>query len=171
MWKHNLRDNTGSAFVELALIVPTLVLMVIGAAELGRIGYAAVEVSNAARAGVAYGAQSATVDQDFPNMQLAARDDAPNLNTLVATATGSCVCEAVTSSTGAIKRTAISVCSGPAATIPTDCGTSKTAGVTNYVVNYVQVSTTATVTTMFHYPGIPASFTLHGLAKMRVEDE
>jgi Flp pilus assembly protein TadG len=171
MWKHNLRDNTGSAFVELALIVPTLVLMVIGAAELGRIGYAAVEVSNAARAGVAYGAQSATVDQDFPNMQLAARDDAPNLNTLVATATGFCVCETVTSSTGAVARKSISVCSGTGSTISSQCGTSTTAGVTNYVVNYVQVSTTATVTTMFHYPGIPASFTLHGLAKMRVEDE
>jgi hypothetical protein len=56
-------------------------------------------------------------------------------------------------------------------TIPTDCGTSITPGVTNFVANYVQASTTATVKTMFRYPGIPSSFALHGFSKMRVEQQ
>ena len=36
------------------------------------------------------------------------------------------------------------------------------------IVDYVQANTTATVNTMFNYPGIPSSFTLHGFAQMRV---
>ena len=169
--KIKLRDNSGSAFVELAIILPILTLLVIASAELGRIAYAAIEVSNAARAGVAYGAQSNLTAKDSAGIKLAAKDEAPNVTSLNATATDSCVCETVTTSTGAIKRTAIHVCSGSSSTLAADCPTSTTSTTVNYVVNYVSVSTSATVSTMFHYPGIPSSFSLSGFAQMRQEQD
>jgi hypothetical protein len=145
--------------------------MLVGAAEFGRIAYAAMEVTNAARAGVAYGSQNNLTSLDSTGMQTAAIDDARDVDSLTATPSTSCVCESVTSSTGAIKTTPISVCTGTSATISITCPTVTAAGVTNYVVTYVQVKTKATVNTMFHYPGIPTSFTLHGFAKMRLQQD
>jgi Flp pilus assembly protein TadG len=120
MAKYNLRDNNGSALIETALILPILTLMLIGAAEMGRIGYAAIEVTNAPRAAVAVGAQStqtAQAAQTNGSMQTAATADAPDLPAVTVTPGSSCVCEAVNASTGAVNQTAISVCSGDSSTI------------------------------------------------------
>ncbi len=171
MVKLNSRNDSGSAFVELALILPLLSLVLIGAAELGRIAYFAIEVSNAARAGAAYGAQSGTTSASSNSaaVQTAALDDAPELanaaSTFTATAATLQDCETVNTNNG-------SVTENPSTPVPypmtTACATSTTNGITNTIVNYVQVTTTATVSTMFHYPGIPRSFTLNGFAQMRV---
>lgn len=171
MIRKKLSDTSGGAFVELAVILPVLTFLMIGAAEFGRIAYAAIEVSNAARAAVAYGSQTNLTAIDSAGMQTAASDDAPDVSSVVATSSTSCVCESITTSTGAIQRTAISICSGDSSTLSVNCPTSTTAGLTNLVVNYVQVRTQATVNTMFHYPGIPTSFTLHGFAKMRIQQD
>ena len=48
--------ESGGALVETALTMPLLVILVLGAVELARVAYAAIEVSNAARAAVSYGA-------------------------------------------------------------------------------------------------------------------
>ncbi len=53
-------ENTGAAIVETALIVPIFSAMLVGAVEFATVSYAAVEVSNAAEAGVQYGVQSAS---------------------------------------------------------------------------------------------------------------
>jgi hypothetical protein len=37
------------------------------------------------------------------------------------------------------------------------------------IVLYVQVTTTAPVNTIFHFPGIPSTVTLRGFATMRAE--
>lgn len=170
MMKNKLSDSAGSAFVELALVLPILMFLIISSAEFGRIAYAAIEVSNAARAGVAYGAQT-NLTNISSNIQQAAQSEAPNISSLSTTASTSCVCETVTTSTGAVQRTAISICSGTASTIAADCPESTTSSTVHYVVNYVTVHTSATVTTMFHYPGIPSSFTLNGFAEMRQEQD
>jgi Flp pilus assembly protein TadG len=169
--KYKLRDTAGSAFIELAIVLPILTVLVIASAEMGRIAYAAIEVSNAARAGVAYGAQTDFTARDSAGIKLAAQDEAPDVTSLTATPVNACVCESVTTATGGIARTPISVCSGDSSTIATDCPTSTSATVVNYVVNYVSVSTSATVSTMFHYPGIPSSYSLSGYAKMRLEQD
>jgi len=159
-----LRNDRGSAFVELALVLPILTLVLIGAAELGRMAYFAIEVSDAARAGVAYGAQGSTPAVDFPGITAAAKKSAADVPSLSVTTTDPCVCENVNSSTGTVVITPILPnCAGQGSTVNTLCPPT-----VNIQVNYVQVSTSATVSTMFHYPGIPSSFTLTGFAKMRV---
>lgn len=168
MRMRNLRNDGGSALVELALVLPLLCLLLVGSVELGRIAYFAIEVSDAARAGVAYGSQSAATAGDTGNIADAAKFAAADLPTLVATSSSPCVCETITSSTGTdTTAPIIGACGGVGSTAAAQCST-LAPGVTKLVINYVQVNTTATVSTMFHYPGIPTSFTLHGFAQMRV---
>jgi Flp pilus assembly protein TadG len=168
MTRHHSHWDDGSAFVEVALVLPLLILIIIGGAELGRIAYFAIEVSNAARAGVAYAAQSSTTATNTTEIQSAAQADAPNLPTLAASASQACVCETITTSSGATSSTPITTCSGTGSTAGTQCPPSTSTSTINNIVDYVQVSTSASVTTMFQYPGIPTSFALKGFAKMRV---
>src|ERR1700733_8939384 len=74
-----LRDTAGGALVELALLIPVFVALLLGAAEFARLAYAGIEVSNAARAGVAYGSQSSTTASDITGMQTAATNDGANV--------------------------------------------------------------------------------------------
>lgn len=170
MLKRNLHKDTGSAFVELALVTPLLLLMMIGAAELGRIAYFAIEVSNAARAAVAYGSQTTSTAGDFPGMKNAAIKDASSIASLTfpQDPSNACICETANSNTGVTTSTAQTSC---ASVSIVTCPTSTATGVTNTIVEYVQASTQAQVSTMLHYPGIPSSFTLHGFAQMRVIQE
>src|SRR5437870_10570670 len=50
-------SQRGSAIVELTLLVPLFLLMLLGTADFARVFYTALSVSQAARAGVQYGAQ------------------------------------------------------------------------------------------------------------------
>jgi Flp pilus assembly protein TadG len=144
-----IRDDIGQALVELALMFPIFILLLVGAAEFGRLAYAAIEVSNAARAGASYGSQTHITASDFANIELAATQDAANISGLTATAADSCAC----SSGGAITcSTALTTCPSPAR-----------------IIEYVQVNTTGIVDPLFHYPGLPTTFTLTGQAIMRVE--
>jgi|GEM_PF-1222388 hypothetical protein len=52
------RSESGSALVETALIFPVLLLLLLGAVELGDISYRATEMSNAARAAAQYAAMN-----------------------------------------------------------------------------------------------------------------
>jgi Flp pilus assembly protein TadG len=144
-----IRDDIGQSFVELALVLPVLILLLVGAAEIGRLAYASIEVSNAARAGVAYGAQNHTTASDSPGIRLAATQDAPNIPNITATATQVCTCS---------NGTAIT-CSnaGTACVLP------------GRIIESVQVTTSAAIDTLFHLPAIPNTVTMRGQATMRVE--
>lgn len=169
MLKHKLHSNAGSAIVELALTLPMLTLLVIGAAEIGRMAYAAIEVTEAARAAVAYGSQNSNAAADVTGMTNAANAAAPDVSSLLTFTNGSpnfaCVCDTISSS-GAVSTSPSTPGSCGSVTI-TSCTTISSTEIQK-PVSYVQVFTQATVPTMFHYPGIPRSFTLHGWAQMRV---
>ncbi len=140
-----MHEDSGQAFVELALSMTILVLLLTGAAEFGRLAYAGIEVSNAARAGVGYGAQNHITASDNAGMQSAATNDGSNVAGLTATATHFCSCSNGNASTCA----------------PTDCAGAR-------IIEYVQVNTTASVDPLFHVPGLPRTYTLNGQAIMRV---
>jgi Flp pilus assembly protein TadG len=145
-----LRDTTGAALVELALVVPVFIALLLGAAELARLAYASIEVSNAARAGVAYGSQSSSTASDLTGMQTAATNDGGNVTGLSATASQFWACSS--SSVPYVQLSSPPTCTGTG----------------NHLLNYVQVTTTATVDPLVHLPGLPSTFTLRGLAIMRV---
>lgn len=82
------RDDRGQALIELAISIPLLMLLLLGATELGRLAYAAIEVSNAARAAAQFaaygGAYSATSGSGFDEtgMLAAAKADAGELSSV-----------------------------------------------------------------------------------------
>jgi Flp pilus assembly protein TadG len=146
----SVHDTVGQAFVELALVLPIFLLLLLGTAEFGRLAYASIEVANAARAGVAYAAQNHITASDTARIQLAATQAAPNVTSMGTPAvTLSCSCSDGTAITCANAGTN---CISPAR-----------------IIEYVQVNTSASVNTAFHYPGISNRVTLQGQAIMRVE--
>jgi Flp pilus assembly protein TadG len=151
--RHGLKDEQGQSFVELALTLPVLTVILLGAAEFGRLAYAAIEVSNAARAGVAYGSQTLITAADITGMKNAATNDGSDILTwasvgLSATAFQTCKCSNGTAVTCANAGT---TCVSPA-----------------HVLLYVQVNTQATVDPLFYVYGLPKSYALKGQAIMRV---
>lgn len=148
--------ESGQALLELALVLPFLILLLIGALEFGIISYAAIEVSNAAEAGALYGSQNRANAANTAGMILTAQNDASNLVTVTANATTSCSCQ---STTGTYTPATPGTCSPP----PSCASPSQ-------VVEWVTVTTSSTIDPAFHYPtaGIPTTITLHGQATMRV---
>jgi Flp pilus assembly protein TadG len=146
-------SETGQALVELALALPLLISLIIGAIDLGRLVYMAVGASNAAHAGAQYGCQNPATAADLTGMQTAAANDASDLvgagnGNLAATATNFCQC-----ADGSGQSLS---CASPPACANT------------HVVEYVNVSTTVNYTPWFAYPGVPSSVTVHGSAVMQV---
>ena len=147
------RRDAGQAFVEIALTLPVLIALLVGAAEFARVAYVAIEVSNAAKAAVAYGAQSPTTVSDTTGIQNAAILDAgdlsPALTTSNVTVSTSGVC-----SSGAACTGANSTCTN------TDCQTNPG----DHIETVLRVGTSYNFSPVIHVPGLPTSYTLHGSA-------
>lgn len=71
----NARDEHGQALIEVALTMPLLLLLMLGAVEFGRLAFAAIEVSNSAKAAAQYGAQNHLTALDLPGMLQAAQNE------------------------------------------------------------------------------------------------
>lgn len=165
--KLRLRDNRGSALVELALTAPLFVSLMMGAVELGRLAYFAIEVENSARAGASYGSVNygnafSTAGQN--NTQQAAKNDAPDISNLtVNTPLTYCVCETLSTS-GTATFSSVLSCSN--STITSCNGESSTTQY--YVLDYVKVDTQATIDPLVHLPGLPNTYTIIGSSRLRV---
>ena len=142
---HQRRQSRGQAAVELALCMPILLTLFIAVAETGRAFYIAISVSNAARAGVQYGAQNLSTAGDNAGMRQAAINDAPNIAGMTVVATHFCKCSDGSAST----------------CLATDCAGS-------HRLLYAQVNTSAQYTPVINYAGIMHTTTVPGIAVMRV---
>ena len=129
--------------------MPLFILILAGTADFARFAYASIEVTNAARAGVQYGAQNYLTAIDLAGMKQAAINDSPDVSSLLATATNYCTCTGGTVITCA---NAAAKCLAP-----------------NRIIQFVQVTTTAKLNPLFQYPGLPTTLTLNGQASLRVE--
>ena len=146
-----LQSQTGASLVELAFVIPFLVLLALGAIDFGRAYYLSIEVANAARAGAQYGAANGNLT-NLSGMQTAANQDAFDVPGGVAPiAVWGCECSDGSS--------AVELCSSPP-TCP---------GGPIYLVDYVQVNTSATYQLIIPWPGGASSIPLSGQAKIRVE--
>lgn len=137
--------------VEVALCLPLFLILILGTMEIANIGWAAIQVQNAARAGAAFGSQSRATAADATDIATAAKNDAPKLTSMVVTSGTACQC--INTTTGA----------------PTGAACNLAACPSPYLITVqVQVNTSAAVTPLVHYPGLPASYTLKGRAIMDV---
>jgi Flp pilus assembly protein TadG len=135
--------SRGQSFVEFAIVVPVLLLILLVIADFSRVFYTAIELNNAARAGTQYGIQSPANAADTAGMVQAAKNDASGISGVSATASEYCEC--VDGSTQACN-------SG------SPCRDMRV---------YVEVDTSGTFQTLLNYPGIPASTSLNGKSVMR----
>ena len=139
------RDG-GQVLVELALVLPLLLLMLLGVMDMGRLAYLALEVTNAARAGAMYGSQTYTSAANSGLMIQAAQDDA---NVTLKTASGAQSCR----------------CSGGTADISCTAATCPSG---QRLVTYVTVTAAVDYVPWLPYPGVPDTLTITRTASMRV---
>ena len=153
--KRILRGRGGNALVETALTLPMLLALLLGAAELGRVAYVAIEVQNAARAAAQYATMNGgafnsndSSGLDTTGMLNAAQADAGNLGGASAVAfasapTYTCSC------TG----TGTASCTAPST--PGGCTTS-------HLLVTVTVKMQASYTSVIQIRGLPGQYTLYG---------
>jgi Flp pilus assembly protein TadG len=148
------RNARGQAAIETALLATTLVLLLGAAVELGRMGYLAMTLDDAARAGVQYGAQSYTTDGDTSGMKTAASNAASTINGTTWWGSSTSFSASASNFCGCSDGTVVA------------CTGSCSSGVPAI---YVQVSTQANYVPMLKIPGLPQTFTIHGKATLRVQ--
>ena len=151
MFRTRRTGDAGQSLLELALTLPLFVFILLGTAEFARFAWASIEASNAARAGVQYGAQNHITASDSSGMQTATTLDGTNLSGLTATPAHYCVCSTAAATVS---------CTLP---LSTTCPSPAT------LLEFVQVNTSATVTPLYRWPGLPTTFTARGFALMQVE--
>lgn len=166
--KFRFHDDRGAALIELALTTPLFILLMMGAAEIGRVAYYAIEVENAARAGASYGALNLANANLTSNVQQTAKNDAPDISNLLVTSPGgACVCEEIDPPSTTPTFTPSSGTTSCTSSIINAC-TSDTSSKIQSVVQYVTVSTSANVDPLIHVPGLPTTYTLSGYSAMRI---
>jgi Flp pilus assembly protein TadG len=154
-----IRGESGNALVELALIFSLVAMpLLIGTAEMGFLIYDSIEVANAAHAGSMYGMLSITYASDVAGMRSAAQAESSDFGTsLSVTPTSYYACSGAvngTKYTGAnAQANAVSACTGGS----------------NHPLEFVQVTTSASITPPVAFPGLPAAFTLTGSSVMEVQ--
>jgi Flp pilus assembly protein TadG len=137
--------DSGTALIELGISIPIFTALLLGSAELARVAYASIEVTNAARAAVQYGAQTNATAADSTGIKLAAANEAYNLSDLSTMVSTSCIC-----SDGS-----------PSTCLNTDCSSSQ-------IEQVLTVQTQGTFDPLIHAPGLPTSYTIHGRAIQNV---
>jgi Flp pilus assembly protein TadG len=147
--RRRFRAARGQSYVELALALPVLALILVVAADFGRLFYTYLEVINAARAGAQYGSNSVVTAANTAGIIAAAKQDGVNIPNLTVTA-NQCTCGTATPS--------VPACSS------------------NYCTNdpqgnYVVVNAQAPFSTITRYPGVPSSTTLKSQAVMQVQQQ
>ena len=150
--------RSGQSLVEVALMLPFLLLLLLGVIELGRYAYIGILVGNAARAGAAYGVQSNVQSVDTVGIQNAAINDFVSNgqpgSSLTVTSVVTCGCDS----------------SGTVTTAGCTPATNPTAGTcaSGHWTVILAVTASGTFNSLFNYPGIPSSISLSRVSALRV---
>lgn len=147
----------GSALVELAVSLPLLSIMLLGAAEFARLAYASIEVANGAHAAAVYASSGQSASADSGGITNAANSDAGNLTggsaISVTSVTTACSCADSTYS-------------------PSSCSDNSTCINNNTsMITAVTVQTQSTFSPLIHVPGGALSFTLKGKSTQVVSNQ
>src|SRR6516165_1227489 len=91
------RRQSGQSLLELAFLVPLLLLLSLGVIEIGRYAYIGILVGNAAHAGAVYGSQSLPQSVDTAGITTSADNDfksnGQNVSNLNVSSSVSCGCD------------------------------------------------------------------------------
>ena len=137
------KSETGGALIELAIVLPVLILIAIGVMDYGRVYFTSVAVANAARAGAEFGSIEPGRETWTTQMQDFAKLDGAEAGAITVTATTHCEC------------------SGSVVACSTTCA--------GYGAPWVLVEVTASksVAMVLKYPGLPTTVTVSRTAIFR----
>jgi len=141
--KSLVSSEDGQSLLELAVMAPLLLLLMAGTIVLGAFMYDGIEVGNAARAGVQYGAQTAFTAGDTAGMTAAAQTDAKQITALTVSSSTYCACDSSKSTIITCPTTNASPCSS-----------------TDHLDYFVQVIASGTFTPLIRFPKLPSSLTI-----------
>ena len=148
---HILSGSQGQSLVEFVLVLPILLVLLLGAIEIGRAAYYAIEVTNASYAAVEYGAQTPATAGYIDNIIQAALKEAPML------------------SPDNVTRSIYYECPDGTATSPSTAAT-VCAGDGGRFFSYLEVNIQMDLPSLFGFPGIPGVFSLKGNASERIRN-
>jgi Flp pilus assembly protein TadG len=164
-----VRRQGGQALIELAILLPFLLVLALGLIEVGRYAYISILVGNAARAGAAYGARGLIQAGDQTGISTAAYNDfagtattgSGNTNgldpsTLTVSSFDTCGCDIG----GTVSVETQALCNPAPGSSPPSCS--------GHWIITVHVTAGGTYQSLFHYPGIPGSLSVSDTATMRV---
>jgi Flp pilus assembly protein TadG len=150
------RDSRrGNAAVELAVAVPVILAMVLGAIDFGRVHLEAAVVKNSSTVGSFYGAQSVQYSTDSSGIQAAATGDARGIAGF--RVTNDMVCQCLNAN-GDYNSGETQVSCGDA-----DCGAYGAPRV------YVRTRSQKTFSTLGWYPGVPQNTAMDMTGWVRVQ--
>ena len=136
----------GLATVEMALMLPFLILIMIGVIDVARAAFVGIAVANAASAGALFGAQGPSYAGSPDDILAAATADA-QVSGMTVTHSTYCECSDGSAST----------------CLAADCAASRR-------MDYIQVDTSADWVPIFNYPGLPTTFTMVGQAVVQIAE-
>src|ERR1039458_3408905 len=141
--------ESGQTLLEFAMMLPFMLLLLLGIAEIGRAAFISITVTNAATTGAEYGSQNAATASDFTGMQTAAfhhagKGTTTGILTQTPVATSGCACD--TGSGTSCNQSFLS------------CSSSTITSCLGQIVECVQVATHADFSPLFHYPGLPTTY-------------
>lgn len=168
--KDSRRSERGISLIESALVAFfVLIPLLLGVIDFGRAYFLQIEVTNAARAAVQYGAQNTGTLAVSADIQNAAYAEAPDIAT---SCSGSGPCWlSVTVITGC--ECATNAGTGTTGSLGTPfnssaCAATQPCGATGHLVDFVNVTCQAQYTPIIGLPGLPKTITLNSQAKMRL---
>ena len=157
------RPQFGQALIELAFLLPVLLILALGVIEVGRYAYIAILVGNAARAATAYGAQSLPQSADTNGIAAAAvsdfqsnGQDSTKLKVPSANQVTACGCDSGGTVTAA-----------PSCDPKVYSGAGTCPAGAHWVVT-LSVTATGMFDSLFSYPGLPTPLTITRTSSMRV---
>ena len=143
-----LGSERGSQMVELALLLPFLVVLMLGSTDFARAAYYAITLSHAARAGAQYATQSGAHSINTAGIQAAAQMEAQNIGSISVVSGTFCQCPG---STVQVSCT-VGTCTGDAAKL-----------------SFATVTASRTFETIAPYPAVPSSIDMSRTAVMRIQ--
>lgn len=152
-----LGGDDGNAFIELALLVSLFgAPLLLGTSQVGLMMYDSIEVANAAHAGAMYGMMSSTFAADAAGIRAASKNEAPDIggNLTVTPTTFYACASAVGGTQYTTQALANAACTGGS----------------NHSLQFIQVVTSASVTSPIQFAGLPSTVTFGGTSVMEVEE-
>jgi TadE-like protein len=162
--------ESGQTLLEFAFMLPFMMLLLLGVAEIGRAAFITIKINNAATAGAEYGSQNSTTASQTtitgPKMSIpqAALCDANGDIAGACQITGILLPANITATNGCTCDTGNGTSCNP---MPAACPSNFSCA-SGQVVECVNVTTYAQFSPLFHYPGLPTTYSAHGNATQRV---